>query len=367
MLQKSILQARCYILVMLFAIVCGSGCSSAKHEDPVLQSKKFIKAGDSHFLKKEYDEALKNWKKAISLAPKENAYLYNNMAVTYYASIKDVEAAKKLWEKQLVLNPESYTAYNGIGNYYKDKGQYKKAIEFYKKSLDKNPNYFMSLQNMGYAYFDIKEYAEAEKHLKKTLKIMKRSFAAYLVLGKVYSAQNKLLEAERAFKQALKIMPTLYSAYYELGRLYIKKGRFSLAIGAYKKVIKIAPKFSGAYNELAYIYANRGVNLKDAERLIKKAISLEGNYAFLDTLGWIYYKQNKYAEAESKIIEAMKLGESYKNKEESVMAEGYYHLGMVLLRMKKKGEASKNFAKAKGLSKSAELNRKIQSGLSAAR
>jgi len=367
MLQKPTLHFRLYVFALLFASVCGIGCKSAKKEDPVLQSKKYIKAGDMHFMKREYEKAMGNWEKAISLAPKENAYLYNNMAVTYYTSMKDREEAKKLWEKQISLNPKAYTAYSGIGNYYKDKKQYKKAIEYYKKSISKNPNYFMSLQNMGDAYFEIKEYAEAEKSLKKALKIMKKNFAAYFMLGKVYAAQGRLSEAERVFKKSTRIMPTLYLAHYELGNLYVKKRRISLAIEAYKKTIKLGPEFSAAYNGLAYLYANTGIKLKEGEKLIKKAISLENSYAYIDTLGWIYYKQNKYAEAESKIKEAIKLAEADKDRENEILAEGYYHLGMVLMRLKRKDEASKSLAKAKDFSEDSELSRKIQSALSAAR
>jgi len=45
-------------------------------------------------------------------------------------------------------------------------------------------------------------------------------------------------------------------------------------------------------NFLGYFYAERNQKLKEAETLVKKALKKEpDNAAFLDSLGWVYYKQ----------------------------------------------------------------------------
>ena len=52
--------------------------------------------------------------------------------------------------------------------------------------------------------------------------------------------------------------------------------------------------------------ADRGVRLDEATALIRKALELEpANGAYLDSLGWAYYKQNKLAEAEEFLSKAV--------------------------------------------------------------
>ena len=52
-------------------------------------------------------------------------------------------------------------------------------------------------------------------------------------------------------------------------------------------------------NYYGYMLADRGVRLDEATSLIHKALELEpANGAYLDSLGWAYYKQDKLAEEE---------------------------------------------------------------------
>jgi tetratricopeptide (TPR) repeat protein len=52
--------------------------------------------------------------------------------------------------------------------------------------------------------------------------------------------------------------------------------------------------------------SNRGVKLEEAAQMIRKALEIEpDNGAFLDSLGWVYYQQGKYAEAEGPLLRAI--------------------------------------------------------------
>jgi tetratricopeptide (TPR) repeat protein len=51
--------------------------------------------------------------------------------------------------------------------------------------------------------------------------------------------------------------------------------------------------------------ADRGVKLEEAFNLIKKAVDLDpANGAYLDSLGWAYFKLGKYDQAEDSLIKA---------------------------------------------------------------
>ena len=59
-------------------------------------------------------------------------------------------------------------------------------------------------------------------------------------------------------------------------------------------------------NYYGYMLADRGVRLDEATSMIQKAVKQEpNNGAYLDSLGWAYYKQNKLAEAEEYLRKAV--------------------------------------------------------------
>jgi tetratricopeptide (TPR) repeat protein len=58
-------------------------------------------------------------------------------------------------------------------------------------------------------------------------------------------------------------------------------------------------------NYLGYMLADRGVKLDEALIMIKKAVELEpANGAYLDSLGWAYFKLGKFELAEDNLIKA---------------------------------------------------------------
>ena len=62
-----------------------------------------------------------------------------------------------------------------------------------------------------------------------------------------------------------------------------------------------------AQNSLAWMFAKDGILLDKALVLVKKAIvSSPRNANYLDTLGWILYKQKKYKQAIEILIKAKK-------------------------------------------------------------
>jgi tetratricopeptide (TPR) repeat protein len=58
-------------------------------------------------------------------------------------------------------------------------------------------------------------------------------------------------------------------------------------------------------NYLGYMLADRGVKLDDALAMLQKAVQLEPqNYAYLDSLGWVYFKLGQYPLAEENLRKA---------------------------------------------------------------
>jgi tetratricopeptide (TPR) repeat protein len=102
----------------------------------------------------------------------------------------------------------------------------------------------------------------------------------------------------------------LDSAFYmSYGAAAEQAGHFVKAAELIKTAISLNPKNSAeACNFLAYMWADRNENLSAAEELVLRALEAEpSNGAYLDTLGWVYFKQGRYSESLDKLLRAAEL------------------------------------------------------------
>jgi Flp pilus assembly protein TadD len=139
---------------------------------------------------------------------------------------------------------------------------------------------------------------------------------------------------------------------YSMSGAYIELGQIDKAAEELKTLLAKHPDNATYNNDLGYIWADRDMNLAEAEKLIRKAIKddreqrlkdnpelkdeIKDKGAYLDSLGWVLYKQKKYADAKVHLQEAVRqIAEE--DEEESI--EIYDHLGDVLMALGEKAEA----------------------------
>jgi tetratricopeptide (TPR) repeat protein len=73
----------------------------------------------------------------------------------------------------------------------------------------------------------------------------------------------------------------------------------------FRKVLSSDPNSAVTLNYLGYMLADRGTKLDEALAFIKKAVQLDpANGAYLDSLGWAYFKLGKYDAAEENLLKA---------------------------------------------------------------
>ncbi len=89
-------------------------------------------------------------------------------------------------------------------------------------------------------------------------------------------------------------------------------GRPLEAIAALERVLADNPRDPTLLNNLAYILAENGIRLREAEVMINKALYDGVNASFLDTKGWVLYKQGRIQPArrvlDNTLAEARKMG-----------------------------------------------------------
>jgi Tfp pilus assembly protein PilF len=74
----------------------------------------------------------------------------------------------------------------------------------------------------------------------------------------------------------------------------------------FRQLLELYADNPGALNYLGYILADQGIKLDEAHDMIQRALDLEPeNGAYLDSLGWVYYRQEKFDLAERQLLRSL--------------------------------------------------------------
>ena len=122
-------------------------------------------------------------------------------------------------------------------------------------------------------------------------------------------------EAMRAFERALveagNSQPDMLNAdfYFDYGAAAEQAGQYVKASELFRKSIELDPDNAArSYNYLGYMWVERSENLEEAGQLIRRALEMDPqNGAYVDSLGWLYFKQGKFEEALTELLRAAEL------------------------------------------------------------
>jgi tetratricopeptide (TPR) repeat protein len=112
----------------------------------------------------------------------------------------------------------------------------------------------------------------------------------------------------------------------------------------FKKSIAMDPaNAADAYNYLAFMWADHNLHLDEAQEMVKQALQLDpNNGAYIDTLGWLEFRQGKYEAALDDLLRAQKKMSS----EDPVIFE---HIGDTYSKLNKASQAIEAWKKALSL------------------
>jgi tetratricopeptide (TPR) repeat protein len=123
--------------------------------------------------------------------------------------------------------------------------------------------------------------------------------------AQVYMENKRYTEAEAALAQAENLATQNSDremVWFMLGGVYEREKKYDQAEEQFKRVIAINPHNAQVLNDYGYMLADRGVRLPEATGLLNRALAEDpNNAAYLDSLGWAYFKQDMLAEAEDSL------------------------------------------------------------------
>lgn len=150
---------------------------------------------------------------------------------------------------------------------------------------------------------------EAVKLLETGLKNNSADRELYLNMAQIYERAHQYKEAEVMARKAEAIPGEARDnemTWFLIGAIYERQKMFDKAEEEFKKVLSVNPKNASALNYYGYMLADRGMRLDEAREMIQRALDQEPfSGAYLDSLGWVYYKQNKLTEAEAALRKAV--------------------------------------------------------------
>jgi serine/threonine protein kinase/tetratricopeptide (TPR) repeat protein len=361
-------------------------------------AKEWLEKGDAVLAKPH--EALIYYQKALEASPELNQQAYARLRLgDMYASLGRRTEAFDEYQKAIDLDNEYPWAYSGIGYLHLQEGKYHDAIEQFKKAKQIEREFYQKVTDgqihlgSGYAtcyaklpealaeyqqaeeindenpylyyargttYLEFDRYDDAIKEFERAIELSPEYLSAHLAIGGAHYEAQAYDKAIEKYQSILEIDPEHIDAYRLLGAAYSEKEEYDSALKAYEKAYELNPMDSSALNGLAYFYAERGTNLYKAERLLKQAIEMMPTHRkyFADSLGWVYYRLGRYQEAHELVKESIRLMHPH---EKRILADTYYHLGMIQSKM---GLVS--LAKT-SLNKAVELKPTSASGKSARR
>ncbi len=377
--------------------------SYAKEEDQLKQLRVFVK--DREKGRKMVSYAAQMLKEAKG---DEKPFNYNGTLILARAAhyLKQYDIAEKFYElgidqaSKVKNGKKMVAAYEGLINFYTERKRYADVIETCEKFIElTGPKEVRNIQLliMDKAIQTKAKQGKIEEALRDNKNLLDNTDNNFIFLETkafIQREDGKLKDAISTYKEVLEKLDEDKNfpkeelekekdrIHYILSGVYVENKEINKAAEELKSLIKKHPDDATFKNDLGFVWCDNDMNFEESEKLIKEALELdkkekeklkaEGkledvteNVAYLDSLGWVYYKQKKYKEA----LEPLK--KAAMDEDEGSHLEIWDHLADCYLALGKKKEAVESWEKALKMEdvspRDGERRRKVSEKLKKAR
>jgi len=261
-----------------------------------------------------FDDAIRVLSDAVAAAkgterPSTMAILYEQLGALF-REVENYSAAIETFEALRALGPEqAKRARELIIDTYRMDRQLGKALEESAQAIAAYPDDRSFVMTRAVLLAEKGEPLEGAALIQGLMKDSPKDFELYMTLAQVYERGRKYHEAEAASEQAEKLAgrkPDRVMVWFLRGAIAERQKKFDEAEEQFKRVLAADPNESSTLNYYGYMLADRGVRLDDAVELIERALAAEPyNGAFMDSLGWAYFKQGKLDAARTELEKAV--------------------------------------------------------------
>ena len=293
------------------------------------------------------------FKRATELAGDDSKILKD--VADYYASSQQLREAIPLYLRVLDLQPDDVNAREKLATGFVLTNQRSKAIELLEQIIKEHPEKYQAYDLLAEVLDDQARtfqrenktedakasFAKAAANYEQSILIEPRHGVTFIRLAEILLGPLKeperavkiLTEARQRFPDAPELVYYLALAlreakrpqeavttfeealheseldssggianarfYFDYGVAAEQAGLYDKAADLLKKSIAMDPSNAAeTYNYLGYMWADHNTHLEEAADMIQRALQLDpNNGAFLDSLGWVEFRQGKFDQA----------------------------------------------------------------------
>ena len=249
----------------------------------------------------------------ISQSDRNNRAIFIERLGMIYREQENYPAAVDTFRKMLTLGDENArSGYQEIIDTYREAKQWPQATSVAKEAVQKMPGDRDLRMVLDSQLADMGQVDQAVADVRSMLKGGPEDRNVYVQLGIIYTRAKRWNDALEVFAKAEQLSTKndeKANVYFLRGDLYQRQKMFDQAEAQFQKVLALTPpsdpQSAATLNYLGYMNADRGVKLEESLNYIKQALSFEpNNPAYLDSLGWAYFKLGKYDQAEENLNKA---------------------------------------------------------------
>ncbi|MGF1608893.1 MAG: tetratricopeptide repeat protein [Kiloniellales bacterium] len=179
-------------------------------------------------------------------------------------------------------------------------------------------------------------------------------------IGNILRVEERFKEAvvayDRGFERVKGSEASHWTLFYFRGIALERSGEWERAEADFLKALELMPEQPYVMNYLAYSWVEQRQNLEEAQRMLIRAVELRPTDGFIvDSLGWVYYRLQKYDEAVAQLEKAVEL-----RPQDPVIND---HLGDAYWRVGRKQEARFQWRRALSLDPEPDEVPKIENKL----
>ena len=267
-----------------------------------------------------YDDAIKllqdlikKTENAAGQSDRNNRAIFIERLGTVYRDQENYPAAVETFRKMLTLGDDNArSGYQEIIDTYREAKQWPQATAVAKEAVQKLPEDRDLRMVLDAQLADMGQVDSSVADIRSMLKGGAEDRDIYVRLGIIYTRAKRWNDALDALNKAEQLsVKADDKAYVNFlrGDLYQRQKMYDQAESEFRKVLAQTPandpQSAATLNYLGYMNADRGVKLDESLNYIKQALSFDpNNPAYLDSLGWVYFKLGKYDLAEDNLTKA---------------------------------------------------------------
>ena len=267
-----------------------------------------------------YDEAIQLMKDLLQKTAKaDNTYSQgekSNRAVflerlgSIYRDAGNNQAANETFRQMIALGGDDNMerGYQEVIDTWREAKDWQKATEVAKEAVQKLPKSRDLKMVLAAQQADLGNADQALKEVRAMLNGTPEDRSIYITLAQMNTRLRRFPEAEQALDKAEQLSTKdddKEYIWFLRGSTYEREKKYADAERLFRKVLASDPQHAQALNYLGYMLADQNTKLEEALALIKKAVELDpANGAYMDSLGWAYYRLGKYDLAEENLVKA---------------------------------------------------------------